>query len=140
LRVVALQPEVVLGDQLLPGLGLRKGVVGQAALQIEVGLDEARPGLPSLDLQLLYAQSGVDGLGPVGTEDPAPVGDDGPGRAVTTYGRVEEFAISSRLSGGCSALRSTIFLRMAGGSTLRFALGAAKRLAMPSSPKAAILR
>ena len=49
-------------------------------------------------------------------------------------------AISSKFSGGCSALRSTIFLRMAGGSTLRLAFGEEKRLSMPSSRKAAILR
>ncbi len=52
----------------------------------------------------------------------------------------QTLAFSSRFSGGCSALRSTIFLRIAGGSTLRLALGEEKRLAMPSSRKAAILR
>ena len=49
-------------------------------------------------------------------------------------------AISSRFSGGCSALRSTIFLPMAGGNTLRLAFGEEKRLSMSSSRKAAILR
>ena len=52
----------------------------------------------------------------------------------------QTLAISSRFSGGCSALRSTIFLRMAGGSTRRLAFGDAKKLSMPSSRNAAILR
>jgi hypothetical protein len=69
---VPLEPQVVLGDQLLPSLCLREEVVGQPALQVEVGLDEGLPGLPALYLQLLYAQRGVDGLGPVGAEDAAP--------------------------------------------------------------------
>jgi hypothetical protein len=77
--VVPLQPEVVLRDQLLPGLRPSEVEVREPALQVEVGLDEGLPGLPALDLHLLYVERGVDGLGPVGAEDPAPVGDDGLG-------------------------------------------------------------
>jgi hypothetical protein len=58
---VALQPQVVLGDQLLPGFRPREEVVGEPALQVEVGLDEGLPGLPALYLELRYAQRGVDG-------------------------------------------------------------------------------
>ncbi len=79
LGVVPLQPEVVLRDQLLPGLRPSEVEVHEPALQVEVGLDEGLPGLPALDLHLLYVERGVDGLGPVGAEDPAPVGDDGLG-------------------------------------------------------------
>jgi hypothetical protein len=78
LGVVPLEPKIVLGEQLLPGLGFGEGVVGQTALQVEVGLDEGLPGLPALDLDLLYAQRPVDGLRSVRAEDPTPVGDDGP--------------------------------------------------------------
>jgi hypothetical protein len=77
LGVVALQPQVMLGHQIRPGLGLGEEVVGEPALEVEVGLDETLPGLPALDLQLLYAERGIDGLRPVGAENAAPVGDDG---------------------------------------------------------------
>jgi hypothetical protein len=63
----------VLGHQIRPGLGLGEEVVGEPALEVEVGLDETLPGLPALDLQLLYAERGVDGPGPVGAENAAPV-------------------------------------------------------------------
>lgn len=52
----------------------------------------------------------------------------------------QTFAISSRFSGGCSALRSTIFLRIVSGSKRRLAFGDENKLSMPSSRKAAILR
>jgi hypothetical protein len=55
LRVVPLQPEVVLGDQLFPSLCLREEVVGKPALEVEVGLDEGLSRLAALDLFFTYA-------------------------------------------------------------------------------------
>ena len=72
LGVVALQPEVVLLHQLLPGLGLREEVVRQTALEVEVSLDEGLPGLAAFYLFFADAQRCVDGLGSVGAEDPPP--------------------------------------------------------------------
>ena len=47
-------------------------VVGQPALEVEVGLDEGLSRLAALDLFFAYARHGVDGLRPVGAEDGAP--------------------------------------------------------------------
>ena len=89
LGVVAVQPEIVLGDQLLPALGFRKEEIRQPPLEVEVGFDEGLSGLAALDLQFLYAEGSVHGLHAVGAEDPAPVGDDSLRGTVKIYGGVQ---------------------------------------------------
>ncbi len=72
LGVVAGESTVVLFDQILPASGLEEVVVGHPLLDVERRLDEALPGLASLDLLLGYAQGAVDGLRPIGLEDASP--------------------------------------------------------------------
>ena len=89
LGVVALQPALVLFDQLLPAPRLCEVKARHPALDIEGRLDEALPGLTSLYLFFLYAEGFVDGGGLPGTEDASSVGDEPLGRTVAFYGCVE---------------------------------------------------
>ncbi len=75
---------VVDGEHRLPGLGLGKVVVREAAHDAEVGLDVVGPGLPLRDLLAADPQRLV---GLVGPEHRSPVADDGRRRTTPAQGR-----------------------------------------------------
>lgn len=78
LSVVVLPPPLVRFRQLVPTPRLGEVVVGHPALDIERRLDVGLVGLAPRDLLFLYAEGAVDGLGLVGPEDAAAVGDEPP--------------------------------------------------------------
>jgi hypothetical protein len=87
--VVALQPQVMLFEQLFPAFSPLEEVVCHPALDVEGGFYVALPRLAALYLLFVYAEVFVDGFGPIRTEDTTPIRDDGLWGTVQFHSRVE---------------------------------------------------